>query len=156
MLDNTAWVLDHASWRAKMENNKETSIVVLLNVICLTTLIVGMFLPIISSPLREGGLINVIWGSVYGLGFAASEKIFGREYFGVLGLLRAIWSFILWPGFAFFAVKALLSKSIRWKSVGKLWIISIVSLTFLINVPIENIQDLNLDMLPIFTKYVDF
>lgn len=120
------------------------------------TIVVGMFLPIVSAPIEPAGLINPIWGSVYGLGFAILQAIFGLYRGGVLGLAYWLFGFIVWPALVATYLAKLISFRITTRRNTSIMAKVALLLSLLIAVPIPNVQGTFIERLPIFTKYIDF
>lgn len=117
----------------------------------------GMFLPIFSSPLVSGGAVNVIWGSLYGLGFALLHSLFHDYHSGLLGFSYAVAGFIVWPVvLTLLLIKLLRLFELRLSGIYRVAIGVLIVACFVINIPIERVQGSYADGLPIFTKYIDF
>jgi hypothetical protein len=120
------------------------------------TIVVGMFLPIVSAPIEPAGLINPIWGSVYGIGFAILQAVFGLYRGGVLGLAYWLFGFIVWPALVATSLAKLIGMSIITRRNASMIVKVALLASLLIAVPIPNVQGTFIERLPIFTKYIDF
>jgi hypothetical protein len=120
------------------------------------TIVVGMFLPIVSAPIDSAGLINPIWGSVYGLGFAILRAVFGLYRGGFLGVAYWLVGFIVWPALVATSLARLINAGatigVKTSIIAKIALL----LSLLVAVPIPNVQGTFIEHLPIFTKYIDF
>jgi hypothetical protein len=65
-------------------------------IISLTTLAFGVFLPVLSGPQESLAFVNVVWGSVYGLGFLFLSWVPHPDP-GILNLLMIGTGLLLWP-----------------------------------------------------------
>jgi len=121
------------------------------------TLLVGMFLPLVTTFISADGMINILWGSVYGLGFFFLQLAIGLYRGGAIGLLYGLAGFILWPAIVAYILARWL-QSVRRKEKYTLiliWRICVV-LSIFISIPISHVQDSFAETLPLFTKYIDF
>ncbi len=121
------------------------------------TLVSGMFLPIVSAFIFPDGLVNVPWGSLYGIGFALLDWMIGLQRGSSLGFLYVAAGFFIWPGVVVYAVIRFLRLNGR-KRAPRLWlpVRMLVLLSLLFAIPIPDVQGSRWEDFPIFTKYIDF
>lgn len=121
------------------------------------TLIAGLFLPVVSSSAAPGGLINIPWGSLYGLGFAALHLLIGSYRGGGLGFFYGITGFAIWPALVAFLLAHLLklARHAPSRNVGQACRL-IILLSLLVSVPVPKVQGSVFNHFPLFTKYIDF
>jgi hypothetical protein len=118
----------------------------------------GMFLPIITgSVYPPDGMVNLIWGSLLGVGFGTELLIFGHAPAGLFGLLWGFVGFIVWPA----VVVSIFVRTWKFVQNHKSGFVSgmiraLVVASFFWCLPITKIQPSGLHVLPIFTKYIDY
>ena len=121
------------------------------------TLLVGMFLPLVTTFISADGMINILWGSVYGLGFFFLQLAIGLYRGGAIGLLYGLAGFILWPAIVAYILARWLQSVRRKEKYTLILILRIcVVLSIFISIPISHVQDSFAETLPLFTKYIDF
>lgn len=117
----------------------------------------GMFFPIFSGPFVPDGLVNVVWGSLYGLGFALLHILFHGYHLGFLGFTYAVLGFLIWPiVLTLLLIKLFKSLDAAKSPYLKVAVLIVVACSFAVNIPITKVQGSYADGLPIFTKYIDF
>jgi hypothetical protein len=116
-----------------------------------------MFFPVVSAIAFPDGLVNVPWGSLYGLGFGMIHSAFGALRGGIPGLFYVAFGFFIWPAIIVYAVGRLLKANRRSRSSG-LWLIVrvLLLLSLMAAIPIPKVQGGPWEHFPIFTKYIDF
>lgn len=121
------------------------------------SIVVGMFLPVISAFAVPSGVVNLLWGSIYGSGFAVLQWTIGLQRGGVHGLLYGAVGFVLWPAIVAYALGRALRALRQGGRTSLQWACRILSvLSLLVVIPISNVQDSLFEYLPLFTKYIDF
>lgn len=125
--------------------------------LAISTLVVGMFFPVVSAIAFPDGLVNVLWGSLYGTGFGILHSTIGAQRGGVPGLLYVAGGFFIWPGVVAYAVGRILKLSDRQRAPRQ-WLIvrALMLLSLLVAIPIPSVQEGPWEHFPIFTKYIDF
>lgn len=123
----------------------------------LLIVIFGMFLPVFTGDLYPPeGLINVFWGTLFGFGFWLEHAFLGMPPTGILGLAWALIGFVAWPTIVvtlFIKLENYIQKNHH--SKGLVILNGLLFATLFFCWPIEDMQRVNLDGLPIFTKYLN-
>lgn len=151
MLSNPSVEGDHRYGRSNMNGR-------VLDVVLVTaTVIAGLFFPVVSAFAFPDGLINLPWGSVYGLGFAALHWIIGLYRGGVLGLMYGLAGFVAWPAVVAYCLARLL-RSVRHGGSARARLICrvLILLSLMVAIPIPSVQGSPFESWPLFTKYIDF
>lgn len=116
---------------------------------------VGMFLPVFTGPDVPKAWINVVWGSVYGLGFLIAQSVTPMQP-GLSGFAVAIFGMLIWPvGVLLVLYRLLLRVFGSGEQLVKYGISGLLMLSLAWNVQIASIPGTFIERLPLFSAFLD-
>lgn len=118
------------------------------------TLVLGTLLPVLSGPKVQDALVNVVWGSVYGIGFLVTSPLPVTP--GIISFVATIFGMLIWPLLVAYGVykgaRALL-RSQRPRLLAISAFIFAVSVCW--NMPIRQVADSFVYYMPLYTAFMD-
>ncbi len=123
--------------------------------IAVLTLILGTLLPVLTGPTVSRALVNVVWGSVHGLGFLLTS-LFPAVTPGALNFLITLFGMLIWPLLATYGIYRGTEAVLRRRSTALSTICALVFLGSIVwNVPIGEVRKSFVYYLPLYTAFMD-
>jgi hypothetical protein len=113
----------------------------------------GTLLGVLTMPLVEGGVVNLVWGVIYGLGFWAVSSIVLPEQ-GWTGFTYLVVGAVIWPIVLTVALMIAFPRWINHQLYGRWAVISIVVSLFII-FPMRNAVGTFVYYLPLFSAFLE-
>lgn len=124
-------------------------------IMSLITAAAGMFLPMLTGPKVDDALINIFWGSVYGLGFLLAEQL-GHFSPGFTAFLMTIFGMVIWPVVVMFVLyRTLLTVFTRHRVWVVILVLSLLAASLAYNVAIGTARGTYVEHMPLFTAFMD-
>lgn len=122
--------------------------------VAVVTLILGTVLPVLSGPRVASAFVNVVWGSVYGLGFWMVSIVPERGT-GAINFATTVFGMLLWPAIVLYATYKTANIMLR-RNLPAITVCAVFFLLSLLwNVHIGNVKQTFVYYLPLYTAFMD-
>jgi hypothetical protein len=130
-------------------------IVILSLLIAVTTITIGVLLPVISGPKTSDALINIFWGSIYGLGFLLTDLLPSVEP-GLARFAIVAFGMLIWPVGIAYGVYRVVNAMMAY---GNARLLALAALAFVAslmwNVEIGKVRNSFVYYLPLYTAFME-